>query len=139
MAHSILSVLNQTRERARETQGGLAQLVERLLCKQDVSGSSPLTSTNRGKIAELNTAQQLIYGRVKSLLDCIQYTNQENCIVRSQVEETTDTNVRRQSAWLRNQSQSGQATKGRWWIPRHTEAMKDVTTDDMLRGAGSKL
>jgi hypothetical protein len=26
-------------------QGGLAQLVERLLCKQDVSGSSPLTST----------------------------------------------------------------------------------------------
>ena len=27
--------------------GGIAQLVERLLCKQDVSGSSPLTSTNR--------------------------------------------------------------------------------------------
>ena len=26
--------------------GGLAQLVERLLCKQDVSGSSPLTSIN---------------------------------------------------------------------------------------------
>jgi hypothetical protein len=25
--------------------GGLAQLVERLLCKQDVSGSSPLIST----------------------------------------------------------------------------------------------
>ena len=24
---------------------GIAQLVERLLCKQDVSGSSPLTST----------------------------------------------------------------------------------------------
>ena len=27
--------------------GGLAQLVERLLCKQDVSGSSPLTSTDQ--------------------------------------------------------------------------------------------
>jgi hypothetical protein len=26
-------------------EGGIAQLVERLLCKQDVSGSSPLTST----------------------------------------------------------------------------------------------
>ena len=26
--------------------GGIAQLVERLLCKQDVSGSSPLTSTD---------------------------------------------------------------------------------------------
>ena len=25
--------------------GGIAQLVERLLCKQDVSGSNPLTST----------------------------------------------------------------------------------------------
>ena len=28
--------------------GGIAQLVERLLCKQDVSGSSPLTSTIMG-------------------------------------------------------------------------------------------
>ena len=27
--------------------GGIAQLVERLLCKQDVSGSSPLTSTTK--------------------------------------------------------------------------------------------
>ena len=31
--------------------GGLAQLVERLLCKQDVSGSSPLTSTFGKKTA----------------------------------------------------------------------------------------
>ena len=30
---------------AHLTNGGLAQLVERLLCKQDVNGSSPLTST----------------------------------------------------------------------------------------------
>ncbi len=30
---------------AAQRRGGLAQLVERLLCKQDVSGSSPLTST----------------------------------------------------------------------------------------------
>jgi len=29
-------------------------------------------------------------------------------------------------------------TKGSWWIPRHTEAKKDVVTDDMLRGVGSK-
>ena len=27
--------------------GGLAQLVERLLCKQNVNGSNPLTSTTR--------------------------------------------------------------------------------------------
>ena len=27
--------------------GGIAQLVERLLCKQDVSGSNPLTSTKK--------------------------------------------------------------------------------------------
>ncbi len=32
--------------------GGLAQLVERLLCKQDVSGSSPLTSTDRSPATE---------------------------------------------------------------------------------------
>ena len=28
--------------------GGIAQLVEHLLCKQGVSGSNPLTSTTRG-------------------------------------------------------------------------------------------
>ena len=40
--------------------GGLAQLVERLLCKQDVSGSSPLISTlckNRKKIISLIVKQ----------------------------------------------------------------------------------
>ena len=34
--------------------GGIAQLVERLLCKQDVSGSSPLTSTDRLPDNEIN-------------------------------------------------------------------------------------
>ena len=34
--------------------------------------------------------------------------------------------------------QCGQARKGSWWIPRHTEAKKDVVTDEMLRGVGSK-
>ena len=45
--------------------GGIAQLVERLLCKQDVSGSSPLTSTKRKKdvkveIDEKNSALSLL-------------------------------------------------------------------------------
>ena len=35
--------------------GGLAQLVEHLLCKQGVTGSSPVTSTN-GPIAQLARA-----------------------------------------------------------------------------------
>ena len=44
--------------------GGLAQLVERLLCKQDVSGSSPLISTlckNRKKnhIVDCRTRQKI--------------------------------------------------------------------------------
>jgi|YNPMSStandDraft_2_1061718.scaffolds.fasta_scaffold11967_2 hypothetical protein len=30
--------------------GGMAQLVERLLCTQDVSGSSPLTSMNKQSV-----------------------------------------------------------------------------------------
>ena len=32
-------------EGARQVDGGLAQLVEHLLCKQGVTGSSPVTST----------------------------------------------------------------------------------------------
>ena len=35
--------------------GGLAQLVERLLCKQDVSGSSPLTSIEALKLEHVST------------------------------------------------------------------------------------
>ncbi len=33
--------------------GGLAQLVERLPCKQEVSGSNPLISTGKGLLAQL--------------------------------------------------------------------------------------
>ncbi len=39
----------------REVFGGIAQLVEHLLCKQGVIGSSPFTSTN-GPIAQLARA-----------------------------------------------------------------------------------
>ena len=39
--------------------GGLAQLVERLLCKQDVSGSSPLTSTeSQDNLLELSKGRK---------------------------------------------------------------------------------
>ena len=38
--------MHRLRSRLDLMAGGLAQLVERLLCKQDVSGSSPLTSIN---------------------------------------------------------------------------------------------
>ena len=41
---SAVPVTGQT-SRALETTGGLAQLVERLLCKQNVIGSNPVTST----------------------------------------------------------------------------------------------
>ena len=37
----------------RRTYGGLAQLGERLPCKQEVSGSNPLISTIYGLIAQL--------------------------------------------------------------------------------------
>jgi hypothetical protein len=44
--------------------GGLAQLVERLLCKQDVSGSSPLTST------DFHTALALVLFETKRTAGC---------------------------------------------------------------------
>ena len=37
----------------RRTYGGIAQLVERLPCKQEVIGSNPITSTTYGLIAQL--------------------------------------------------------------------------------------
>lgn len=44
--------------RARPPAGGMAQLVERLLCKQDVAGSNPAASTNSpGLVAQLVRAR----------------------------------------------------------------------------------
>ena len=37
------------------SRGGLAQLVEHLLCKQGVTGSSPVTSTKKGYPTKLAT------------------------------------------------------------------------------------
>ena len=39
--------------RERKINGGIAQLVERLPCKQEVIGSNPITSTIYGLIAQL--------------------------------------------------------------------------------------
>jgi hypothetical protein len=44
---SLVRVQDGPPKEQHQERGGLAQLVERLLCKQDVSGSSPLTSTVR--------------------------------------------------------------------------------------------
>lgn len=54
--------------------------------------------------------------------------NLENCITRESKRKVVEPSMFR----------NGQAMKGSWWIPRHTEAKKDVVTDDTLRGAGSK-
>ena len=32
-----------------------------------------------------------------------------------------------------------QVNKGLWWIPRHSEAMKGVVTNEIPRGVGNKL
>ena len=65
MAHHsyrVRSVVTLDAMRTADFVGGLAQLVERLLCKQDVNGSSPLTSTERcDGSTQTETRQQLIY------------------------------------------------------------------------------
>ena len=43
-----------------KVKGGLAQLVERLLCKQNVNGSNPLTSTTFQVIASRVCRQRLL-------------------------------------------------------------------------------
>ena len=51
------------------TYGGVAQLGERLLCKQDVVGSSPSTSTIRNKRPYGEYVEGLSYCRAKSYVD----------------------------------------------------------------------
>ena len=44
----------------KQVNGGIAQLVERCLCKADVSGSSPLISTTSLDTQELDSMQSLL-------------------------------------------------------------------------------
>ena len=61
-------------------EGGIAQLVERLLCKQDVSGSNPLTSTNSSQVFKSSTVRTTA-SRIQLLdLKKVQKANLENCI-----------------------------------------------------------
>ena len=50
------TLFNLEGTRLRRQDGGLAQLGERLPCKQEVSGSIPLISTKYGPIAQLARA-----------------------------------------------------------------------------------
>jgi hypothetical protein len=63
MAHLFkVETLNRNR-------GGIAQLVERLLCKQDVSGSSPLISREQISTISKMDAEQMFS---KNLENCIE-------------------------------------------------------------------
>jgi hypothetical protein len=53
--------------------GGIAQLVERLLCKQDVSGSNPLTSTKQN--AKIQHGNRYRFSKML-LLDFIESRNE---------------------------------------------------------------
>ncbi len=59
-------------------QGGIAQLVERCLCKAEVSGSSPLTSMSESKS---RTQQQDLNKSSHAAGNLISSKNLENCIV----------------------------------------------------------
>jgi hypothetical protein len=58
--------------------GGIAQLVERLLCKQDVSGSSPLTSTSSWVSTRKKFSIITVESENAGKID--QQQNLENCI-----------------------------------------------------------
>ncbi len=55
--------------------GGLAQLVERLLCKQDVNGSNPLSSTiffsKKHKVVLFRKKTKRIKIEIKKVLDLL--------------------------------------------------------------------
>ena len=82
--------------------GGLAQLVERLLCNQDVSGSSPLTSINTlgqwtSKPQERNLWETWMW---TGELIPASFHSQELFRQRRWVEMTLDSTVMDAKAWV---------------------------------------
>ena len=53
----------------RERSGGLAQLGERLPCKQEVSGSIPLISTTFKRLTEIAVKTEISLSLLKGLCD----------------------------------------------------------------------
>ena len=81
---------NRTLIKAKK--GGIAQLVERCLCKADVSGSSPLTSTKTNQIR--NNPQQC--GALKKLQTAGVLTPDkylENCIAKNQAKKVENQKI----------------------------------------------
>ena len=83
--------------------GGIAQLVERLLCKQDVSGSSPLTST-KSRQKNLKHHQK----KTENAENYFQPKNLENCIKKEKSLNLLENNQEKQKSDVI----AGQATKG---------------------------
>jgi len=121
-----------TAGRAKNESGAIAQLGERLLCKQEVGGSNPPGSTKReefwltGRLCRLALLFNKLESRKRRQINrkvylfgyvCIRKVNQ--CLNKS-------------SDCLRLY---GQATKRIWWMPRRQQAMKDVAVCDKPRGA----
>ena len=62
--------------------------------------------------------------------------NKVGFVVSKETSDSTHQDGVYETKVSREAGQTGQATKGTRWMPRHQEAMKDVETCEKLRGAG---
>ena len=114
--------------------GAIAQLGERLLCKQEVGGSIPPSSTIHDfvrsvcSLAVARAAAAFFKKLGKSnrrMNTCVVFVT---CTLHSLLNVT-------QVKFLRLY---GQANKRMWWMPRRQKAMKDVVACEKPRGAGKQ-
>ena len=120
--------------------GAIAQLGERLLCKQEVGGSIPPSSTNNS-VFRLDILFSVI-GPRKIPVACRcslkiwvsqKKQAQHRCYACLYIAFVTQYVIKRKCLRL-----YGQANKRMWWMPRRQEAMKDVVACEKPRGAGKQ-
>jgi hypothetical protein len=141
--------------------GAVAQLGERLLCKQEVIGSIPFSSTSKERsILEIAAFSELagklqglplIFDQtaaVRSLFNKteeVKRTRRSNVVCWVRLYRPAPSRVRRdrvsQTPVMRAQQCAAlwdQATKCMWWMPWRSQAMKDVAACVKPRGAGKR-
>ena len=131
--------------------GAIAQVGERLLCKQEVGGSIPPGSTIgrarcRWRLRVRKCSEFPIASRCSAAWKSCRFFNNLGCrLARERVPEDMlvgflHSNQRQYdpSAVADRLGLYGQVNKRTWWMPRRQQAMKGVVACDKPRGAGKQ-
>ena len=122
-----------------QTRGAIAQWGERLLCKQEVGGSTPPSSTRVAGVGVSSHHRNIPGGVLRWWLEFFNNLGNRkvHCTLSASSERNSERHlyVRSNPDWL---GLYGQVNKRTRWMPWRQQAKKDVVACEKPRGAGQQ-